>query len=208
MARISDGDVTLPITLTKSTEPAQYRLTVRADPADARVRLVNSSFTYRPGVLLPPGSYVVEVTGRGYGTKRETVRISDGDVTLPIQLERIASATAPLPSTSLAPTRPGEWRISTVQADSSLDGPDRSEFMRIFGGYVGRTVTRDTLLEGALRFYQSTGITLGFAVRTSGSGTAELSGRAARRVRRTYESSIPIMTRSQLERAGFGVSVQ
>jgi len=208
VARISDGDVTLPITLTKSTEPAQYRLTVRADPADARVRLVNSSFTYRPGVLLPPGSYVVEVTGRGYGTKRETVRISDGDVTLPIQLERIASATAPLPSTSLAPTRPGEWRISTVQADSSLDGPDRSEFMRIFGGYVGRTVTRDTLLEGALRFYQSTGITLGFAVRTSGSGTAELSGRAARRVRRTYESSIPIMTRSQLERAGFGVSVQ
>ena len=204
--RISDGDVTLPVMLTKWVEPTQYRLTVRADPADARVRLVNSSFTYRPGVLLPPGSYVVEVTGRGYETKRESVRISDGDVTLPVELERSAVATVTL---SPAPsTRPGEWRISAVSADSSLAGPDRSEFMRIFGGHVGRTVTRDTLLDGALRFYQSTGITLGFTVRTSGSGTAELSGRAARRVRRTYESSIPIMTRSQLESSGFGVSVQ
>ncbi len=209
-ARISDGDVTLPVTLTKRVEPTQYRLTVRASPSDARVRLVNSSFTYRPGVPLPPGDYVVEVTSRGYETKRAPVRISDGDITLPVELERSATATAtatatPTPTT---PTRPGEWRISAVSADSSLDGPDRSEFMRTFGGYVGRTVTRDTLLDGALRFYQSTGITLGFAVRTSGSGTAELSGRVARRVRRTYESSIPMVTRSQFESSGFGVSVQ
>ncbi len=206
-ARINDGDVTLPVTLTKSVEPTQYRLTVRTDPAAARVRLVNSSFTYRPGVLLPPGSYVVEVTGRGYETKRETVRIGDSDVTLPVELERTATATAtPAPS---PPARPGEWRISGVHADGSLDGPDRSEFMRIFGGYVGRAVTRDTLLDGALRFYQSTGITLGFAVRVSSSGTAELSGRAARRVRRTYETTTyPSMTRSQLESGGFGVSVQ
>jgi len=205
-ARIVDGDVTLPVTLAKEALPEQYRLTVRANPADARVRLVNSSFTYRPGIPLPPGSYVVEVTGRGYETKRESVRIADGDVTLPVELERSATATAP--SAPSAPTRPGEWRISAVQPDGSLDGPDRSEFMRIFGGYVGRTVTRDTLLNGALQFYQSTGVTLGFTVRTSGSGAAELSGRVARRVRRTYESNIPILTRSQLESSGFGVSVQ
>ena len=206
-ARISDGDVTLPVTLTRQVEPTQYRLTVRANPADARVRLVNSSFTYRPGVPLPPGNYVVEVTGRGYETKRESVRISDGDVTLPVELERSAVATVtPPPST---PTRAGEWRITAVRPDGSLDGPDRSEFMRIFGGYVGRTVTRDTLLDGALRFYQSTGVTLGFAVRASGSGAAELSGRMVRRVRRTYETTTyPSMTRSQLENAGFGVSVQ
>jgi hypothetical protein len=207
-ARIVDSDVTLPVTLVKVAEPTQYRLTVRVNPADARVRLVNSPFTYRPGLPLPPGNYVVEVTGRGYETKRESVRISDSDVTLPVELEKTATATATAPLAPSAPTRPGEWRISAVQADSSLDGPDRSEFMQIFGGYVGRTVTRDTLLDGALRFYQSTGVTLGFAVRTSGSGTAELSGRVAKRVRRTYESSIPILTRSQFESSGFGVSVQ
>ena len=207
--RIVDSDAAIAVTLVREAPPEQYRLTVRADPADARVRLVNSSYTYRPGVLLPPGSYVVEVTGRGYETKRETVRISDGDVTLPVELEKIAVATPPPASTSTSTvtTRPGEWRISAVSADSSLGGPDRSEFMRIFGGYVGQTVTRGTLLNGAMRFYQSTGITLSFAVRTSGSG-AELSGRAAKRVRRTYESNIPIMTPSQLENSGFGVSVQ
>jgi hypothetical protein len=206
--RIADGDVTLPVTLARRVEPVQYRLMVRASPSDARVRLVNSSFTYRPGVSLPPGDYVVEVTGRGYETKRVSVRISDGDVTLPVELEKSASAArtpAPAPA---APARAGEWRITAVRPDGSLSGPDRSEFMRIFGGYVGRTVTRDTLLDGALRFYQSTGITLGFVVQTGPSGTAELSARTARRVRRTYESNIPIMTRSQLESAGFGVSVQ
>ena len=209
--RISDGDVTLPVTLTRRVEPTQYRLTVRVNPSDARVRLVNSSFTYRPGVPLPPGDYVVEVTGRGYESKRVPVRIGDGDVTVPVELQKsapAAAASAPPAPIPLTPTRAGEWRISAVRADGSLNGPDRSEFMRIFGGQVGRTVTRDTLLDGALRFYQSTGITLGFVVRTSASGAAELSARAARRARRTYESNIPIMTRGQLENAGFSVSVQ
>ena len=205
-ARISDADVSLPVTLAKRIEPTQYRLTVRANPSDARVRLVNSSFTYRPGVALPPDNYVVEVTGRGYEPKRVPVRISDSDVTLPVELARSAEAAVTPPAAT--PTRAGEWRIGAVNADGSLDGPDRSEFMRIFGGYVGRTVTRDTLLDGALRFYQSTGITLGFVVRTGAAGAAELSGRAARRVRRTYESNIPIMTRGQLQNSGFGVSVQ
>ena len=206
--RIADGDVTLPVTLARRVEPVQYRLMVRANPSDARVRLVNSSFTYRPGVSLPPGDYVVEVTGRGYETKRVSVRISDGDVTLPVELEKSASAARTPAPTPAAPARAGEWRITAVRPDGSLSGPDRSEFMRIFGGYVGRTVNRDTLLDGALRFYQSTGITLSFVVQTGASGTAELSARAARRVRRTYESNIPIMTRSQLESAGFGVAVQ
>jgi hypothetical protein len=143
--------------------------------------------------------------GRLYGV--------DAVVTLPVELGKIAVATSSTPSAPSTPPSPpsaraGEWRITAVRPDGSLGGPDRSEFARIFGGYVGRTVTRDTLLDGALRFYQSTGITLSFVVQTSASGTAELSAQAARRVRRTYESNIPIMTRSQLQNSGFGVSVQ
>ena len=112
-------------------------------------------------------------------------------------------------STAAPPSlRAGEWRISAVQADSALDSQDRAEVLRIFNGYVGRTVTRDALLDGALRVYQSTGVTLSFTVRENAAGSAELYARAARRVRKTYESSIPIMTRSQLENSGFGVSVQ
>ncbi|MBK8537346.1 MAG: PEGA domain-containing protein [Candidatus Competibacteraceae bacterium] len=206
--RIANSDVSVPITLLKSPEIAQYRLTVQATPPSARVRLVNSAFTYRPGVLLPSGNYTVEVTGRGYETKRLTVRIAGDDVALPVELEKTA-AVASSTSTAAPPSlRAGEWRISAVQADSALDSQDRAEVLRIFNGYVGRTVTRDALLDGALRVYQSTGVTLSFTVRENAAGSAELYARAARRVRKTYESSIPIMTRSQLENSGFGVSVQ
>lgn len=85
---------------------------------------------------------------------------------------------------------------------------DRAEIQRVFGAYVGRTVTRGALLDGAMQVYRTTGMTLGFVVRTSPSGGAELQARVVRRARQTYESSIPIMTRSQFERSGFGVSVQ
>jgi hypothetical protein len=64
------------------------------------------------------------------------------------------------------------------------------------------------LLDGALQVYRTTGMTLGFVVRTRPAGAAELQTRVVRRSRQTYESSIPIITRAQLERSGFAVSVQ
>jgi len=204
--QIANGDVTMPVTLVKQAEPTQYRLTVQADPSDARVRLRGTATTYRPGVTLAPGSYAVEVSRPGYETQRVTVRIADGDVTVPVELEKVASISPAQPSVS--PSRVGEWRIGSLQMDGSLSAVDRSEVSRVLGGYVGRTVTRDTLLDGAMRVYQSTGITLSFVVRSGSAGTAELYARVARRARRTYESSISIMTRSQLERSGFGVSVE
>ena len=208
--RIVDGDVTLPVALAKVPELRQYRLTVRADPANARIRLLNSAHAYRPGVLLPPGSYTVEVDSRGYESRRVAVQIADGDVTLPVELERMASSTpAPSPAPSQTTTRAGEWRIGSVQVDSALSGVDRAEIARLLGGYAGRTATRDTLLDSAVRAYQATGVTLSFVVRGAGSaGGATLYARAARQARRTYESSISIISRSQLESSGFGVSVE
>ncbi len=90
-----------------------------------------------------------------------------------------------------------------------MSSQDRVEIQRVFGAYVGRAVTRDALLDGAMQVYRSTGMTLGFVVRTSPSGGAELQTRVVRRVRQTYESGIiPPLTRNQLERSGFRVSVQ
>ena len=203
---IADGDVTVPVALTRQPEPAQpeqYRLTVRPNPANAWIRLVNSSYSYRPGVLLPPGGYTVEVGGRGYEPKRVAVQIADRDLTVPVELEKTASVTPPEPLRP--PARPGEWRIGRVTVDGSLSGVDRSEVSRVLGGYTGRTVTRETLLDAAMQVYRSTGITLSFVVR---SGGAELYARAARQSRRSYESTISIISRSQLEQSGFGVSVE
>lgn len=202
--RITDSDVALPIALNKLPEVERYRLTVQASPSSARVRLVSSAFAYRPGVQLPSGSYTVEVTGQGYQSRRLSVQIADRDVTLPVELEKIA--VPPPQGPSIPPPSSGEQRIGSVQVDSSVSGQDRAEVQRILGGYVGRTATRDTLLSSAMQVYRSTGITLSFSVRSGSSGNATVYARVARRVRRTYESNIPIMTPSQLENSGFGVS--
>lgn len=207
--RIADSDVTVPVALTRQPEPvkpAEYRLTVRVTPSNARVRLVNSSFTYRPGVPLPPGNYTVEVSGRGYETAQRLVRIADRDVTEAITLERVATATTPAPPPQPS-ARPGTWRIGSVQVDGSISGADRSEVQRVLNRHIGQTATRDSLLDSAMQVYRTTGITLNFAVRNSGSGSAELSARVSQRQRRTYESSVPLVTRGQLESSGFRVSV-
>ena len=185
-----------------------HRLTVQTDPSRARVRLVNSSFTYRPGVRLPPGQYTVEVSRSGYETKQVTVRITNRDVSESISLERIARVTPPTPPPSAPPSRPGAWPIGSVQIDGSITGVDRGEVQRVLSRYVGQTVNRGSLLNAAMQVYRTTGIALSFVVRNAASGSAVLEARVSRRLRRTYESSIPLVTPGQIERSGFGVSVQ
>ena len=226
--RITDSDMTVPVTLVKLPELKEYQLTVRADPADARIRLLGIRPVYRPGIQLAPGSYTVEVSRSGYTTQRVMARIVDADVSLPVVLERVVSITPP-PTPSIPPSTPpptvstpssspssastslsrtGPWQIRSVQVDGWMSGADRSEVMRVLNSYIGQSVTQQTLLGGAMRVYRTTGLTLSFVVRNSGSGSASLSARVAGRIRRTYESSVPIITPNQLENSGFGVSVE
>ena len=212
---LSDADVTLPVSLNRTPEPvaapeaspppAQYRLTVRASPSGARVRLVNAPYTYRAGVALAPGRYTVEVSRSGYEAQQVVVTIRDSDVVLPVTLQALESA--PPATGTYATTRPGEWRISSVQIDSALSGVDRSEVQKIVGRYVGQTINRDALLNAATQVYRSTGVTLRFVVRNRPGG-AELHAQVSRVQRRSYESSVPIITGGQLENSGFGVSVE
>ena len=60
--RISDRDAVLNVAL----EKARYALTVRPEPADAKVRLLNAPVPYQPGIPLPPGHYEIEVAREGY----------------------------------------------------------------------------------------------------------------------------------------------
>ena len=75
VVRIADRDVTLNVAL----EKAKYGLTVRPEPADAQIRLLNSPVVYRPGVQLAPGEYQVEATQDGYASRRFPVRIVDSE---------------------------------------------------------------------------------------------------------------------------------
>ena len=82
--RIADRDLTASIAL----EKAKYGLTIRPDPADARVRLVDSQTAYQPGVALAPGDYEVEVTREGYVARKFPVRIVDGEVAVQVALQK------------------------------------------------------------------------------------------------------------------------
>ena len=53
--------------------PPPAAFTVRVEPADARVRILNIGPAYRAGMGLPAGSYEVEASAEGYVTKTVTV---------------------------------------------------------------------------------------------------------------------------------------
>ena len=62
--------------------------TVTLEPASARVRLVDRTESYRPGVMLPAGEYRVEVSADGYETRTVTVRHGDSPTTQHVALRR------------------------------------------------------------------------------------------------------------------------
>nr|VFK58724.1 MAG: Formylglycine-generating enzyme, required for sulfatase activity, contains SUMF1/FGE domain [Candidatus Kentron sp. TUN] len=64
-----------------------HTLTVRPEPADARIRIMNIKPRYRSGMELEPGRYHVEVSKAGYEEMRQWVDVN-GDVTLPIRLKK------------------------------------------------------------------------------------------------------------------------
>ena len=53
-------------------------LTVRAKPANARIKILNIRPVYHPGIVLNPGKYLLEVSARGCGTKRKWVKLAPG----------------------------------------------------------------------------------------------------------------------------------
>ncbi len=55
----------------------KYRLTVKPDPPDSRVSLVNFEGSYSPGMELTPGYYEVLVQRSGYETFREWIQMDD-----------------------------------------------------------------------------------------------------------------------------------
>ncbi len=57
------------------------KLTVDVSPAHARVRVMNISPFYQPGMELAPGSYDIEVSAPGYKTQRRWVSISGRSAT-------------------------------------------------------------------------------------------------------------------------------
>ncbi len=61
------------------TTPKKAKLTVTASPANAKIRILNISKAYEPGVVLDPGPYHLEVTASGYKTTKEWVTLEKNE---------------------------------------------------------------------------------------------------------------------------------
>ncbi len=73
----------------------EYRLTVHTNPSDALVRIMNIVPLYKPGIVLAPGSYHIEVTRSGYQTSNQWVEIRDTDKTVSITLSPLTASVPP-----------------------------------------------------------------------------------------------------------------
>ncbi|MBF0626303.1 MAG: tetratricopeptide repeat protein [Magnetococcales bacterium] len=64
------------------------RLTVKPEPASARVQILNIPSRYQHGMTLEPGPYHVMVSHPGYQTVRKWVSLRNSDLLIPITLEK------------------------------------------------------------------------------------------------------------------------
>ena len=71
-------------------ENAPISLTVIANPADARVRIMNIAPVYQDAMELKEGKYDIEVTKAGYLTYRKWV-VVDKKTILTVELDEIAA---------------------------------------------------------------------------------------------------------------------
>ncbi|MEO5350611.1 MAG: sel1 repeat family protein [Magnetococcus sp. YQC-3] len=94
-AEIVDQDLDLAVALTPVAPGDLRALTIKPQPADATVRLLNMRTPYRPGMLLESGSYRVEVAKRGYKTEQRVVELGSRDLTVPIHLSELPLVARP-----------------------------------------------------------------------------------------------------------------
>ena len=83
LMRVAEPDPVEPIVDTAS-------FSLLPEPASARIVLLNSQESYRPGMALPPGNYRVEVSAPGYETAVEVVNHRNAPTRRRIELMQVA----------------------------------------------------------------------------------------------------------------------
>ena len=97
--------------------PDRWSFSVEAEPSTATVALLNGPEAYRPGILLSPGQYEIEVSAPGFVTHREQVDHSESDTFHQVELEPL-----PDPEPELIP--PTTSDVTTKPTDSTVVEPE------------------------------------------------------------------------------------
>ncbi len=67
--------------------PETYKLTIKAEPTDSTITIVDSKYDYKSGIDLPPGNYSIRVEKKGYHPLTQNVSIKDKAVSRYVRLE-------------------------------------------------------------------------------------------------------------------------
>ncbi len=120
-------------------EPEDGQLVVYTEPADATVAIQNTNQPYQPGMMLPAGSYTLEISRNGYDSVRKDVNVTGGrlqqlQVRLPEQ-NKSSSLPASLKKYAIsAPTKSKKRTAASAEKVAEgglmlrLDPPDSSVF--------------------------------------------------------------------------------
>jgi formylglycine-generating enzyme required for sulfatase activity len=101
-AALAKGDVTIPVITARTdaepsraveapvVRPSSARLSVKTQPREARVRILNIVPKFTQNMVLKPGRYHLEVSAEGYRTHKEWVTLSAGEAkTVTLRLAHI-----------------------------------------------------------------------------------------------------------------------
>lgn len=80
---IKNEDVSFDVKLKKNVFP----LTIKTEPSNARVQILNIREKYKDGIMLAPGSYKIRVSAKNYRTKNVHYVIKDAGLTRTIKLQ-------------------------------------------------------------------------------------------------------------------------
>lgn len=121
----------------------RWGFSVEAKPGTATIALLDGPEAYRPGMLLVPGYYEVEVSAPGFVTRREWVKHSESETLLRVELHPLTAF-----SPSLEPVAERKLRACDGgDAESCLTSVELIQLRGLFIPGVSRARAADRLLE-------------------------------------------------------------
>ena len=76
MAVVAAPVVTAEVKMAAPAKASKYALTVKTNPKNAKVKLVDSKQRYKAGIKLAPGNYRIQVDAKGYDSESQLINLS------------------------------------------------------------------------------------------------------------------------------------
>jgi len=138
------------ISVGKPSGDGKTRITVRPEPADSMVRILNFKPKYQAGIEMKPGKYEIEVSKNGYETAKTKVEVRPReDNVFDVALVSLAppQAAAPASDSAVSPPEPGpETREDSTPKRMPPDNGDST---------TGRLYVRTDLPDARIRVLNS-----------------------------------------------------